>query len=265
MKHDSAVRRSASARDEATLLALPPIVRPVYEAICDQRSPEPAIDAAARGMGFVSFSFAVLRNDIELGMQDFFMLTTTPKEFIAECRREKVLTYDPRLRAARMSAVPVMWDRDRFPDDEQSRAFFDIAERYELYSGVFALIRQPDPSCTSWLSLSSNSRRAGYCDGRPIVDQMGEILALAYYSYHLMAGVLFATTSQEAAARKLSMRERQCLLHVAAGCTSRTTAAQLGISERTVNAHLEQAIRKLGASNRQQAVAKAIKLGVIKL
>ena len=41
-----------------------------------------------------------------------------------------------------------------------------------------------------------------------------------------------------------------------AAATLRAIADKLGISERTVNAHIERAIRKCGAKNRQEAVAR---------
>jgi DNA-binding CsgD family transcriptional regulator len=66
-----------------------------------------------------------------------------------------------------------------------------------------------------------------------------------------------------AAGRPLSARELECLTLAARGATSRAIADKLGISERTVNAHIERAIRKCGAKNRQEAVARAISDGII--
>jgi DNA-binding CsgD family transcriptional regulator len=37
----------------------------------------------------------------------------------------------------------------------------------------------------------------------------------------------------------------------------------LGISERTVNAHISSAMRKLGCFNKHQAVLKAIDIGLV--
>ncbi len=38
----------------------------------------------------------------------------------------------------------------------------------------------------------------------------------------------------------------------------------VGVSERTVNFHLTSVIKKLGASNRRHAVAKAVMYGLVK-
>lgn len=61
----------------------------------------------------------------------------------------------------------------------------------------------------------------------------------------------------------LSKRESQCLTWSSAGKTSWEIAHILEISERTVNFHIYNAIRKLGASNRKHAISIALKGNVI--
>ncbi len=56
----------------------------------------------------------------------------------------------------------------------------------------------------------------------------------------------------------LTDREREVLTWVGRGKTSSEIAIILGLSERTVNFHCDQAIKRLGVSNRTQAVAKAV-------
>lgn len=61
----------------------------------------------------------------------------------------------------------------------------------------------------------------------------------------------------------LTDRERDVLAWTALGKTAVVTASILGISPRTVEAHIKSAIEKLGAGNRTHAVAKAIVLRLI--
>jgi DNA-binding NarL/FixJ family response regulator len=61
----------------------------------------------------------------------------------------------------------------------------------------------------------------------------------------------------------LSKREREILQKVADGATTRQVAAELGISPHTVKTHLERIFEKLGANDRAQAVAIAIRTGVV--
>lgn len=61
----------------------------------------------------------------------------------------------------------------------------------------------------------------------------------------------------------LSRREVECLSWASAGKTSVEMSEILGLSEYTVNHYLNRATRKLDAVNRVQAVAKAIRAGLL--
>jgi DNA-binding NarL/FixJ family response regulator len=61
----------------------------------------------------------------------------------------------------------------------------------------------------------------------------------------------------------LSKRETQILQKVAYGATTKEVAEELGISPHTVKTHLERVFEKLGASDRAQAVAIAIRKGLV--
>ena len=67
----------------------------------------------------------------------------------------------------------------------------------------------------------------------------------------------------EGPAETLSPREGEVLRHVAAGLTNKAIALKLGISEHTVKFHLGSAMSKLGAASRAEAVAVAIRRGLI--
>jgi len=61
----------------------------------------------------------------------------------------------------------------------------------------------------------------------------------------------------------LSPREREVLRSVARGLTTDDIAEKLDISERTVRFHLDSVRTKLGAANRQEAVAMGMQLGLV--
>lgn len=60
-------------------------------------------------------------------------------------------------------------------------------------------------------------------------------------------------------ALELSPRERETIAHIAEGRTTKEIAAELSIAESTVNWHVSNALTKLGASTRAEAVAIALK------
>jgi DNA-binding NarL/FixJ family response regulator len=64
-------------------------------------------------------------------------------------------------------------------------------------------------------------------------------------------------------AAPLSPREVEILQKIAYGATTKEVADQLGISFHTVKTHLERIFEKLGANDRAQAVAIAIRQGLV--
>jgi DNA-binding NarL/FixJ family response regulator len=63
----------------------------------------------------------------------------------------------------------------------------------------------------------------------------------------------------------LSAREIEVLRHVAGGNRNREIAERLFISEETVKVHIKHIMEKLGASDRTQAVAIAVRRGIMQL
>lgn len=62
---------------------------------------------------------------------------------------------------------------------------------------------------------------------------------------------------------RLTDREKEVLGWVGRGKTSSEIAIILGLSERTVNFHCDQAMKRLDVTNRTQAVATALAQGLI--
>lgn len=77
---------------------------------------------------------------------------------------------------------------------------------------------------------------------------------------HLAAAVQRHPDSARLAA--LTGRERDVLMRVARGCTNRETAAELGISVRTVETHRDSLMRKLGIHTVAELTRFALEKGV---
>ena len=73
----------------------------------------------------------------------------------------------------------------------------------------------------------------------------------------LSASILKIGQKRRNQARLLTKRETACLQRAAEGFSNRSIADELGLSERTVKFHFENILRKLEASSRGEAVAKA--------
>jgi DNA-binding NarL/FixJ family response regulator len=74
---------------------------------------------------------------------------------------------------------------------------------------------------------------------------------------------LFEQLRGQPPTESLTPREREVLQSVAAGQTNKAIAVKLGISEHTIKFHLGSVMTKLGAASRAEAVAIAMRHGLI--
>ncbi|TGQ92250.1 helix-turn-helix transcriptional regulator [Mesorhizobium sp. M8A.F.Ca.ET.208.01.1.1] len=104
-----------------------------------------------------------------------------------------------------------------------------------------------------------------------LVVFLGSEIALpqdALYEIHARCFSLFAAVARmrpgdTGRMRSISKRELECLKLTANGNTSEEIARLLKLSVHTANQYLTQSTQKLNAVNRNQAVAKALRLGLI--
>ena len=97
---------------------------------------------------------------------------------------------------------------------------------------------------------------------RPILNEQ-EMMELSLLSIHLFDRLYQIGRSDQRPGEGLTEREIDCLNWTAAGKTSAEISEILGLSEHTVNHYLNRATRKLDTVNRTQAVAKALRTGII--
>jgi DNA-binding CsgD family transcriptional regulator len=91
------------------------------------------------------------------------------------------------------------------------------------------------------------------------------ILKFVVPHLHLAFSRISGNNRPEAGTTVLSSREMEVLEWLKQGKSSWDISVILGISERTVNFHVYNIMRKLGATNRPQAVAVAARLGLIRI
>ncbi|MGV3548217.1 LuxR C-terminal-related transcriptional regulator [Rhizobium sp.] len=90
-----------------------------------------------------------------------------------------------------------------------------------------------------------------------------ETMELSLLAIHLFDRLYQIGKSDHKPGEGLTEREIDCLNWTAAGKTSAEISEILGLSEHTVNHYLNRATRKLDTVNRTQAVAKALRTGII--
>ncbi len=95
-----------------------------------------------------------------------------------------------------------------------------------------------------------------------LLTALTTVAAGGTYVDALLAGAL-ATAATSAPLVALTKRERQILTLLSGGMTNEKAAAELGISAETIQSHVRNAMTKLDADTRTQAVATAIRQALI--
>jgi Response regulator containing a CheY-like receiver domain and an HTH DNA-binding domain len=164
----------------------------------------------------------------------------------------------PPLRVGRDSLG--LWpDRGRGLTAIQRRIVSEAAE-CGMAVGVAIPLRSPGRYPLGGMSLSNAMRPAEF---ERFLADWGNIAQLAALYAHTRLQMLLQTPERPAASVVLSSREQECLLWVSRGLSSKEMAWRLGLSAKTVDFHVANAMGKLGVATRSHAVARAIALRLL--
>lgn len=170
---------------------------------------------------------------------------------------KELFKVDPVLRALRSAMLPLDWS-DAFRSDDSN----DGAQMMRLASSDWVMrLGYAVPI----YSLSGTQAALSFCADQDDVDPEGKpaLHLISMYAHAKLEELSRRAITSVRSNSTLSRRERECLQYAAAGKTNEQTSIILNITERTVRAHIESATVKLGARNRTQAVANALRLSLI--
>ncbi|AZO51185.1 MAG: helix-turn-helix transcriptional regulator [Mesorhizobium sp.] len=206
------------------------------------------INAGAFGLFFVSPSLERAR--LVPSFDSDYPGTSVATKFISGANGEEMV------RHTRISTAPRWWVDDGIASSQQ--VFQDLA---------WSERTAPLAPGTNGIAFPVHADR-GQCG---LVIFLGPDIALpqeALYEIHARCFSLFAAVARirptdTSRMRSISKRELECLKLTANGNTSEEIAELLKLSVHTANQYLTQSTQKLNAVNRNQAVAKALRLGLI--
>lgn len=185
-------------------------------------------------------------------------LNAYPRDWIEHYERRGYFDVDPVVGHCRTQTVPCLW-----ASTAQARSggfpieFFREAADFGLRAGVGLPVHGPGGQ-SAMVSVATDDRHAR----PPDFARLSQLHLLATFMHE--AGHRIAAKSAHEPAH-LTARELDCLRWAAEGKTSWEIGQLLGIGERTIVFHLQNAARKLGVIGRRQAVARAISLQLIAL
>lgn len=233
----------------------------VKEALRQARSGsvQEALVFATAALGFDTFVFGIVANDRRPDAESrTYVITDQAEAWIRTYDERAYLELDPRVELAGEPGY-AFWEARQFDKDPRHRLFLRESSAYGIESGLVIGLCTRDPPSYAMLGLNRavptfNSWRAEQCllvAGQASI--LGKVLSRAVRSFLNKQELLFPAPPM-----KLNPREREVLTFAAAGRTSKEIAGTLGIAKITVDMMVAGILNKMGALNRNQAIAKAI-------
>jgi LuxR family transcriptional regulator, quorum-sensing system regulator BjaR1 len=181
-------------------------------------------------------------------VEDRLWASTFPEDWMTEWSNQNYVAVDPVASNILLRNRPLRWSEIRIANDPGTRVL-DSAADYRLRDG-FALPIYSRDGCVVGISMATEHYE---------LDKQDEsCLHLASLYFHAKLERLRAENTPRQRMPKLTPRERECLSWVAAGKTDWEISQILNIAEQTAHEYVQNALTKLSATTRAQAVAIAI-------
>ena len=206
------------------------------------------INASAFGVYFVSPSLERAR--LVACFDSDYPGTAVETKFISGANGEEMV------RHSRVSTAPRWWADDGVAGSHETLANLSWSERTAPMTpgtnGIAFPVHADRGQCGLVVFMGSEIALSD--------DSLCEIHARCFALFDAVARIRPGDTGRT---RSISKRELECLKLTANGNTSEEIARLLKLSVHTANQYLTQSTQKLNAVNRNQAVAKALRLGLI--
>jgi DNA-binding CsgD family transcriptional regulator len=185
-----------------------------------------------------------------------FADSTAPKGWLDLYSERQFHLIDP-IVIENFSRFSIQYWEDTYLKSPPPKDFVHLAEDFGLKQGITYGFKEGDGAGGSLFSFSGgNLKKHGR--NSAILDQIIPHL-------HRVLCQLEPNDLLQPPKPSLSEREMEVLKWTGAGKSSWEIGMILNISERTVNFHIKNILKKLDAVNRPQAVAMALKLGLLSL
>jgi LuxR family quorum sensing-dependent transcriptional regulator len=183
------------------------------------------------------------------------LLNCWPAEWLKRYSSRGYVFCDPAFAQAKSNPTPFFWNEldTRVRDNPMARRVMDEGSEFGLKEGFTASLSTLDGHRVIW-SLGGAHLEIG-------PDTSGMLTLIA--SYAIARAIVLRQESQPDKPIVLSPREREALQWAAEGKADWEIGEVMNISEHGADKHMRSVSAKLGAISRTQAVAEAIRRGLI--
>jgi DNA-binding CsgD family transcriptional regulator len=205
--------------------------------------------------GFKSYAFTFYSGHIKTGRKlRYHCVADALRPWHEHYLEQGYADVDRTLETSHKLTLPLIWDvREQLNQAKNTREQRIRLESIEfsIDKGISIPVHGPD---NDFVTLTLHQRQNENCLANYEAHQF-EWLAAAQVFYHYI-NLMLDLDSSPAMPSRLTRREEQCLSLTAKSWRVEKIAAELKISPRTVNFHIQNANRKLGTNNKYQACNK---------
>jgi LuxR family quorum-sensing transcriptional regulator LasR len=216
-----------------------------------------ALFSLGRHYGFEKVLFA-MSGSRHARLEHAFFQTNYPRPWRERYEAERLAYVDPLVSHCLASTLPLVWQADTFRSPAQ-RAMYEEGCVHGIIAGVSFPIHGPNGEF-GMLSFACDPGSDGRF-AREVVSLLPELALVRDHAF--ASGVRFCPPATHEAAPRLTPRELEVLNWVMVGKSSWEISKITGCSEATVNFHMGNIRQKFNVNTRQQAVVRAISLGLI--
>lgn len=252
-----------SAAGASSTVVTPLLLQPLIDAADSGEDLTPVVDSIIRRLGFSSFLCGWASAPRPDRDSLIFAFTTLPAEWTSLYDKAHFIEIDPRIHFAEDSSALVRWSAVELRGKSKGvDQFLAQAARYGICSG--ASFRWHDQEGNGVL-VAYNSDRTRFPDDE--LRAIGDSLYAFGHAFHeiFMRAVIERDMPSRLRGVALTRREIEAMEYAARGLTLQDIGPKMGISPRTVRFHIDAATTKLGALKREEAIALAVKGGLIRV
>lgn len=213
----------------------------------------------ARRLGFDQVLFGVV-NSRHTRFESAFLRSNYSNDWRERYDRNGFAYVDPTVSHCLASTIPIIWEPGTFTAGVQQAALYEEAGAHGIRSGVTLPVHGPQGEF-GVISFASDARPDTDAR-RAVLDALPALALVRDYAF-ASSGRFREEGARPEEAPRLTRRELEVLQWVMAGKSSWEIARITSCSEATVNFHLANVRQKFDVNTRQQAVVKAIALGLI--
>lgn len=213
----------------------------------------------ANDLGF-DYVSAMTVVDLSLERSEFINVDNRPEPMARLLASEEAPGRDdPVMQHCKRRVQPIVWNQQTYVSQGAATAWEEQAA-FGYRSGVAVAMHFAEGR---HFMLGVDRSADLPKDARELTRIVGDLQLFAVHAQDA-AMRLFVPTSHQLDRPALTRREVEALNWTMEGKTAWEVGTILGISERTAVLHLQNAMRKLDAVNKHQAVLKALRLGLIR-